>query len=176
MMGGEVGVESMPTTGSTFWITVRLGKVADKPAATADQAHPDDETRIRTRHAGTRILLVEDEPISQEVAREQLEDLGLQVDVAQNGAEAVRLAQSNAYALILMDMQMPEMDGLEATREIRRQPATAGMPIIALTANAYTEDRERCLAAGMDDFIAKPFDPVNLTACLLRWLEGPRGG
>jgi signal transduction histidine kinase/ActR/RegA family two-component response regulator len=174
MMDGEVGAESVPGAGSRFWITVRLGKVADQPSAAAVRERADDETLVRARHAGTRILLVEDEPISQEVAREQLEDLGLRVDVAQNGAEAVRLAHRGAYALILMDMQMPEMDGLEATREIRRQSAAPGTPIIALTANAYAEDRERCLAAGMDDFIAKPFDPEKLTASLLRWLERPR--
>ena len=97
--------------------------------------------------------------------------MGLTVEVCGDGREAVTLATNNNYQLILMDMQMPELDGLSATQEIRRLPNGADVPIIALTANAFSEDRRRCLDAGMNDFVAKPIDPAVLYTCLLRWLE-----
>ncbi|HUB98077.1 MAG TPA: response regulator [Stellaceae bacterium] len=131
------------------------------------------ERALRTVHNGKRLLLAEDNLVNREVTLELLRDVGFQVDVAANGLEAVDKARAHSYDLVLMDMQMPEMDGLEATRAIRTLPAWESVPIIAMTANAFGEDRSACLAAGMNDHIGKPAAPVDLFAMLLNWL-GPR--
>ncbi|MFO1404925.1 MAG: response regulator, partial [Azonexus sp.] len=128
----------------------------------------------RQNHAGSRILLAEDNLINQEIIVDLLSDLHLSVDVAANGNEAVALAEAYAYDLVLMDMYMPELDGLEATRRIRALPTGARTPIVALTANAFEEDRERCLAAGMNDHLAKPVEPDDFFAMLLNWLVRSR--
>ena len=120
--------------------------------------------------AGSRILLAEDEPIAQEVARCLLEDVGLLVDLAGDGLQALALARKNRYALVLMDMQMPRLNGVEATKAIRAESLNSTTPILAMTANAFDEDRQICLAAGMNDHIAKPVDPEHLYATLLKWL------
>ena len=127
------------------------------------------EAALRGRHAGQRILLAEDNPINQEVAVELLRAAGLVVETADNGARAVELVASRAYDLVLMDVQMPEMDGLDATRAIRQRVGGA-LPIVAMTANAFGEDRDACIAAGMNDHVAKPVDPQRLYETLLRWL------
>jgi CheY-like chemotaxis protein len=129
---------------------------------------------LRSRCAGCRILLAEDDPVNQQVACELLVDAGLAVDLAANGAEALHLAQANTYAAILMDVQMPEMDGFEATRAIRAFLSPSATPILAMTANAFSEDRARCLAAGMDDFIAKPVEPQVLYDVLVKWVSQTR--
>ncbi|MES2936076.1 MAG: response regulator [Pseudomonadota bacterium] len=123
---------------------------------------------------GARILVVEDNDINQRVAQEILQDAGFVVEIAENGQEGLAMARGGSYDLVLMDMQMPVMDGLTATQEIRKLPELAQLPIVATTANAMQRDRERCLAAGMNDFIAKPIDPDELTRALLRWLK-PKG-
>ncbi len=175
MMGGEIGARSAPGQGSTFWFTVPLKKqavVAVPPAPTFVPRLAED--CLRQDCAGTRILLAEDEPVNQEVSRGMLEDVGFVVDVAGDGAQAVQLAGANRYALILMDMQMPVMNGVEATRAIRTGSPNQATPILALTANAFDEDRRRCIEAGMDDHVAKPVDPRKLYETLLHWLEKKR--
>ena len=172
-MGGTAGASSTLGKGSTFWFTARLKKGSQAPAqASTSCTQPDDaESRLRRNFPGRRILLVEDEPINREIAREILSDAGLLVDTTDDGAQAVDRVRQARYDLILMDIQMPTLDGLSATRQIRAQPHGRDIPIVAMTANAFTEDQARCLAVGMNDFIAKPAKPENLFATVLRWLE-----
>jgi PAS domain S-box-containing protein len=170
LMGGEVGVRSEVGRGSTFWLTARLGMPEAGAAPAAPRGEQPDEL-LRRRHPGARILLVEDNAVTREVALELLRVVGLAPDAADDGSEAVSLAGRNDYALILMDVQMPGMDGLAATRAIRALPHRARTVILAMTANAYDDDRRACEAAGMDGFIPKPIAPLQLYATILEWLE-----
>jgi PAS domain S-box-containing protein len=170
LMGGEVGVKSTPGVGSTFSFTAKLRKGGKEVAATA-AINDKAEELIRKRHQGSRILIVDDEPVNREVAQILLEDTGLAIESAEDGAQAVAKAGQTLYAAILMDVQMPNMDGLEATRKIRGLPEYRDIPIVAMTANAFAEDKARCLEAGMNDFLIKPFNPDELFATLLRLLK-----
>ncbi len=176
-MGGTLGVRSQPGQGSTFWFVVRLekGSGALPPAApgaamTEPAAEQSAEDALVQHHRGAHLLLAEDNPINQEVTLGLLQEVGLLVDVAQNGVEAIDLARRTAYDLILMDVQMPVLDGLDATRAIRTMAGREHVPILAMTANAFEEDRQRCLDAGMNDHVGKPVDPDVLFAAILRWL------
>lgn len=170
MMGGNIGVESQVGAGSTFWFTARLEKAGTSAGSLSEQPADSAEVQIGAHFNGARVLLVEDEPINQEVSQGFLEEIGLRVSLAEDGLEAVEMAREVDYALILMDMQMPRMNGIEATQAIRAIPGREKTPILAMTANAFEEDRQRCLEAGMNDHIGKPVDPDRLFETLLKWL------
>ncbi|MEI6034847.1 MAG: CHASE domain-containing protein [Verrucomicrobiae bacterium] len=187
LMGGEIGMTSAPDQGSEFWFTVRLAPPSE-PMPAPDLAAPDGAPTL----GPARILLAEDNGTNQQVAVGLLEKLGLTADVAANGLEAVHAFKSRPYALVFMDIQMPEMDGFEATKAIRKleeenqkseiedpgsaagqaapPPSIPRIPIIAMTAHALQGDREKCLAAGMDDFVSKPLDVAVLAATINKWL------
>ncbi|MCH2222726.1 MAG: ATP-binding protein, partial [Dechloromonas sp.] len=170
LMGGEVGVTSAPGIGSTFWFVVKLAR-AGVPCAVlpAPVELPLDD--IAGHLAGKRLLLVDDDQVNREVALAMLAGTGLQIDLAENGLEAVRAVRERDYAAVLMDVQMPYMDGMQATRLIRTMPDRAGLPVIAVTANAFEGDRQRCFDAGMTDFIPKPLQARVLHSVLMRWLR-----
>jgi signal transduction histidine kinase/CheY-like chemotaxis protein len=162
-MGGDIGVRSVEGEGSTFWCMLPLGPA--EPIAAVDETR---NASSRRTFKG-RVLLVEDNRINQRVAGDLLAGLGVEVDMASDGVEAVECTMGQNYDLVLMDVQMPQMDGLEATRQIRAA-GLAALPIVGLTANAFVSDRDDCLAAGMSDFLAKPVTRAKLEGMLAAWL------
>lgn len=171
LMGGDAGATSTPGVGSTFWFTTRLKKVTVVAGDTNRSAPGEASAAMLARdYVGRRLLLVEDDRVNQEVALDILSDTRLVVDVAEDGVQALEMASKTAYDVILMDVQMPKMDGIEATRRIREIAGREAVPIVAMTANAFVEDRKRCLQAGMSDFMGKPFSPEVLYSTLLKWL------
>jgi len=172
LMGGDAGASSTPGTGSEFWFSARL-QPADTAAAPADAALLAPEESLRARHAGARVLLAEDNEVNQLVASELLRSAGLSVSIAGDGRAALEQARQQPCELILMDVQMPEMDGIAAAQAIRQLPAHRRTPIVALTASALAEDHRACRAAGMDEVLIKPIDPPALFATLLNLLQRP---
>jgi len=175
LMGGRIGVRSAPGQGSTFWFTVTLARDISALEIKADGSAPElaPEARIRREHVGARILVAEDEPFNQEIAHTLLDEVGLAATVANDGEQALALARAEHYDLILMDMQMPLLNGLEATRAIRADSQCMDTPIVAMTANAFDSDRQTCLTAGMNDHLAKPIDPDAFFRTILTWLNHP---
>jgi signal transduction histidine kinase/ActR/RegA family two-component response regulator len=184
LMGGSIGVNSQPGVGSTFWFTLPLGDAVLQPTevpalppasipvltAAVEAPPPMLPPEVNT----TRLLLVEDNFVNQRVAVYMLTKLGHQVDVARHGREAIDMLAKSSYDLVLMDCQMPEMDGFEATRIIRDLNSNVldhAIPVIAMTANAFPDDRARALASGMNDFLAKPVDRAVLAGALEKWLK-----
>lgn len=168
-MGGEIGVQSEPGHGSTFRVELALEAAPERDTARTGINLAADT--LQSRHQGASVLVVEDDPLNQEIAQALLEDVGMNVFIASDGLEAVECARSGSFDLILMDVKMPNMDGIQATYEIRSIAAHATTPIIAMTANIFDTDRDACFKAGMNDHIGKPATPEVLYACILKWLD-----
>ncbi|MCO5976334.1 ATP-binding protein [Ideonella oryzae] len=179
MMGGDIGLESAPAQGTRVWFTLRLPVASGASAAArveATDTAPASLQVLRARHAGRRVLVAEDDPVSAEVCCALLRQAGLQPELATDGQVAWDMAAWQTYDLLLMDMQMPRMGGLEATQQIRAAGACRDAPIVALTANAFEDDQRRCLAAGMDAYLTKPVDPARLYSVLCEQLDRASSG
>jgi CheY-like chemotaxis protein len=179
LMGGTIGVQSAPGEGSTFWFTVRLARGATVRAAPSPEV-TDDRGAARGCAGEDRgpghILVAEDNPVTRLVAVRLLEGLGYAVEAVETGQQAVDALHRQPYDVVLMDCRMPEMDGFAATAAIRREEegSRSHTPIVAVTANALAGDREKCLAAGMDDYVAKPVTAERLAAAVTRWARAHR--
>ncbi|HYW57833.1 MAG TPA: ATP-binding protein [Polaromonas sp.] len=171
LMGGDIKVESSPGVGSTFWFPAWFGLDAQSDAADEGRRGPGSDGQTPDLR-GVRLLLVDDNETDRHIAAELLSGAGASVSSTNNGPEALKmlLAEADAYDLVLMDLEIPGMDGVETTRLIRAEPQLAGIPVLALTAHSMPVERKRCADAGMVDHIAKPVDPEALFATLLRWL------
>ena len=179
LMGGEVGVESRLGEGSLFWFSARLGLAAQAQASLGGLAQEGQVTGLGGEalpsFSGQRVLVVDDNEVNLMIAGELLSQAGLEVETAENGALALDCLQRAHFDMVFMDMQMPVMDGLEATRRIRSQPDKARLPIVAMTANALAADRDLCLQAGMDDVLTKPIEPDRLLEAVRRYAATMHG-
>jgi two-component system, sensor histidine kinase len=176
MMHGKIGLESQPGKGSRFWFTIRLKRSQDGMGQRVTERIPADRAETALNGKDLRVLLVEDNPVNQEVGRLILEGMNCLVEVVEDGQLAVNAVFDQEYDLVFMDCQMPVMDGYEATKTIRQKEAKGSgsmrrVPIVALTAHAMDGDRELCLASGMDDYLAKPFNPCQIGAVLQKWAK-----
>ena len=165
-MGGVISVESQLGKGSTFSFEIHFDRGSHPDEDEGDTTEPGK----RIKFSGSHVLVAEDHPLSRELIWQMLSDFGCSVDLAKDGAEAVECARAHAYDLILLDIQMPTLDGLAATRAIRQLPGYERTPILAITANVFVEDRERCLQAGMNGHLSKPLTPASLANVLGHWL------
>jgi CheY-like chemotaxis protein len=173
LMNGDIGMISEEGQGSTFWVTVKFKKCAKVLAAPMTEnvsKNVDAEPMIERLYLGSHILVVEDESANRMLLKILLESAGLVVDAAQDGTKAVASVQERSYAAIFMDMQMPRLNGVEEAQEIRLLPGYRDTPIIAMTANAFAEDKAQWVAAGITDVLIKPFSPDQLFSILLRAL------
>lgn len=176
LMGGELQVHSVAGRSSTFSFSILQQTVVQEPETNVIEASSEQSsTGLKAHLSGLQVLLVEDNPLNRNLADEILSDFGILLDTAQDGAEAVERAQHKAYDLIFMDLQMPVMDGLEASRRIRTLPDSSAVPIIAMTANTTPQDRADATAAGMNDFLPKPIDIRQIKRVLERWAPKERG-
>lgn len=173
MMHGDVGVHSVVGQGSTFWLTVQLGKTEPniQPQVEPSETPIAAEMFLKALHPPIHVLLIEDDIINQMIVQEMLQDVGIRITIARHGQEAIDIFPQGCFDLIISDMQMPVMDGLEATRRIRALPTGVDIPIIAMTANAFAEDQISCLEAGMNDYISKPVDPNILFDVIVKWIN-----
>jgi PAS domain S-box-containing protein len=170
LMGGNIWVESEPAKGSVFIFTANFGH-GDEVEITAQSSQKGFDQESLKSIQGARILLVEDNEINQQVAKEMLEKAGFVINIAEDGQQAVTAVEKESYDLVLMDIQMPVMDGYEATKAIRNNPQFKDLPILAMSASAMTQDREESLSVGMNDHVAKPIELQQLFAALLKWIK-----
>jgi light-regulated signal transduction histidine kinase (bacteriophytochrome)/ActR/RegA family two-component response regulator len=175
MMGGEIHVDSQLGAGTTFRFHVRVGEAAGPaPRVEASDVAPSAEARLKSEYPGTRVLIAEDDPISREIMKTLLEEAGCVVDAVEHGVAAVAAARSQTFDVILMDLQMPELDGFEATRRIRVESRNQQTPIVAATANAFADDMKACIDAGMNDHVAKPIEAKRLFECVFKYVQRGR--
>ncbi|SDH93069.1 hybrid sensor histidine kinase/response regulator [Propionivibrio dicarboxylicus] len=172
MMQGEAGGVSVPGKGSTFWFTARLPKrQMPEVVLSMEEIGKEAEALLRQRHGGRRVLFIDDDPVNLDIVRILAEATGLLVDTAADGLQGLAKATEGRFDLFVTDLQMPHVGGLEVARRLREIPDYATTPILAMTANVFTEDRERCRDVGIDGFLSKPFDPAQLFLALLEWLD-----
>ena len=174
LMGGRIWVESTLGIGSCFGFTARFGHGEAAQARALMQANASEVAAARARLQGVRILVVEDDAFNQQIIEALLQQSGAWAQVCENGHKALAYLEQAQFDWVLLDVQMPVTDGYEATRQIRANPALAGQRVIAMTGNAMASARERCFAAGMDDFETKPIDPDHLYLTLAKWLPAPQ--
>jgi len=172
LMQGEANAISEPGKGSTFWFTARLQKrQMPEVVLSTEEIGKEAEAMLRQRHGGRRVLFIDDDPVNLDIVRILAEETGLLVETAEDGLQGLAKAIEGRFDIFVTDLQMPNVGGLEVAQRLREIPDYATTPILAMTANVFTEDRERCRDVGIDGFLSKPFDPAQLFVALLEWLD-----